>query len=256
MNKCQISVAIIALNEEKRIGATLEGLRGLASEIVLIDSGSTDKTREIAETYGAKVYIEDWQGFAAAKNSALEKCSSDWVLFLDCDEVLTPELRMEIASQVCLKADLNGYIVNRRSVYCNKIMKYSWQPDKKLRLVNRAANPVWIGGIVHESLIVEGKLGILQGELLHYSFASIEDHFNKTVKYAKLSSIDYELKGKAANFVNLFINPIFAFVNMYFFKRAFLDGKLGLIASFSSMCGTFLKYAMLYERKLLNKDEK
>jgi glycosyltransferase involved in cell wall biosynthesis len=256
MNKCKISVALISYNEEHRISNTLESLSGLASEIILIDSGSTDRTQEIAESFGATVYVEEWNGFASAKNSALEKCTSDWVLFLDCDEVLTPELRVEIASQVCLKNDYSGYRINRRSVYCGKIMQYSWQPDRKLRLVKKNAKPKWVGHIVHEELIVEGKIGTLKGEILHYSYTSIADHFAKTIKYASLSSQDYELKGKKVSFVNLILNPIFAFVNMYFVKGAFLDGKLGLVAAFSSMCGTFLKYAMLYERKLITNNDK
>lgn len=241
MNKCQISVALISYNEEHRIRATLDSLNGFASEIILVDSGSTDRTHDIAKSYGAKVFVQEWKGFAEAKNSVLAKCHSEWVLFLDCDEVLTPELRVEIASQVCLKNDFAGYKINRCSIYCGKRMKYAWQPDKKLRLVKKSAQPEWIGGIVHEKLTVEGKVGMLKGEILHYSYASITDHFSKAIKYASLSSFDYELKGKKARLVNLILNPIFAFVNMYFVKRAFLDGKLGLVAAFSSMCGTFLK---------------
>ncbi|MBS3999611.1 MAG: glycosyltransferase family 2 protein [Desulfobulbaceae bacterium] len=253
MNSCQISVALISFNEENRILRTLESVSGLCSEIIIVDSGSTDNTIAIAESCGAKVFIEDWKGFAEQKNSALSKCTKDWVLFLDCDEVLTPELRFEIAGNICLRQDINGYFINRRSVYCGKIMEYAWQPDKKLRLVRRNSNPKWMGDFVHENLSIEGKTAVMQGEMLHYSYDSMKTHFHKTVEYARLSAENYFEKGRTVSFFNLIANPIFAFCNMYIRHGAFMDGKLGLVASFSSMMGTFLKYAMLYEKKISSK---
>jgi glycosyltransferase involved in cell wall biosynthesis len=255
MNSCQISVALISFNEENRIRQTLESVSGLCSEIILVDSGSTDNTGAIAESYGAKVFIEDWKGFAEQKNSALAKCTKDWVLFLDCDEVLTPELRFEIAGNICLRKEINGYTINRRSVYCGKIMQYAWQPDKKLRIVRRKSNPKWVGDFVHENLTVEGKTDEMQGEMLHYSYDSMKTHFHKTVEYARLSAENYFEKGRKVSFFNLIANPIFAFCNMYIRHGAILDGKLGLVASFSSMMGTFLKYAMLYEKKIGSKSK-
>lgn len=254
MNSCQISVAIISFNEENRIFRTLESVAGLCTEIIVIDSGSSDNTVKIAENFGAKVFVEKWQGFAEQKNLALTKCSKDWILFLDCDEVLTPEIRFEIAGNVCIRKDINGYVMNRRSVYCGKVMQYAWQPDKKLRLVRRNSNPRWIGDLVHESLNVDGKIFEMQGEILHYSYDSMKTHFLKTVEYSKLSADEYYQQGRRTSLSNLFINPFVAFINMYIRRGAFKDGKLGLVASFSSMMGTFIKYAMLYEKQIVEKE--
>jgi glycosyltransferase involved in cell wall biosynthesis len=246
MAKLPLSVVLISFNEEDNIGRTLESVSSIASEIIVVDSHSTDKTVEIAKQFGAKVYIEDWKGFTDQKNSALEKCTQSWVLSLDCDEVLNEELRQSIAGAV-ISGLFNGYVLNRRSFYLGKFMRFSWQPDRKLRLVRASANPRWDGGDLHESLHVDGQTGMLNGELEHYSYKDLQDHMSRVVKYARIGAENYKRKGHKKSFFKLVFNPPAAFIKKYFFKLGFLDGFRGLLVAFSSLFYVFLKYAFLWE---------
>ncbi|HOV91469.1 MAG TPA: glycosyltransferase family 2 protein [Candidatus Kapabacteria bacterium] len=245
-----LSVALISKNEGKNIERTLEGISEIADEIILIDSFSSDDTVNIAERFHCKIFQEEWKGFVEQKNSALEKCSMDWILFVDCDEVATPELRESIKHILNNhSSQIAGYFINRRSIYLGKIMKHSWQPDWKLRLVKKDANPKWIGTEVHEELVIQGDTNKIKGELLHYSFPDLSTQYKKTIEYAKLSAKKYNNQNREFHFASLLFNPISAFNKMYFFKLGFLDGIRGFLAAFSSLLGTFLKYAFLYEIK-------
>ncbi len=253
--KLPLSVSLISYNEEKRIAETLKSIQSIAKEIILVDSMSSDKTVEIAEQMNCNVYTEEWKGFEVQKNSSLQKCTQDWILCLDCDEIVTDELKQNIVNAIQSNEN-KSYYLNRKTVYLGKVMNYAWQPDKKLRLVKRDSNPKWIGGDIHESLVSDFGTTLLNGNLLHYSYQSIKHHFNKTVEYAQLSAKSYHRKRKNATIIKLVLNPTFAFFNMYIVKLGFLDGWRGLIAAFSSMVGTFLKYAMLFELKnITNCDE-
>lgn len=244
-----LSVSIIACNEEKIIGRMLDSVKPVASEIVVvIDADCNDSTAAIAESYGAKVYIEEWKGFTDQKNSSLEKCSYEWILFLDADEVLTPELRESITYTILNpKDDTGAYYLDRRTHYLGKLLNYAWRPDFNLRLARRDAKPRWSGGIVHESLQIEGKKERLEGILIHYSYRDIKHHFTKTIDYARTCAKSYYSRGKRFSLLNLVINPIFAFIKQYFIHKGFMDGFRGLLAAFSSMVYTFLKYSFLWE---------
>lgn len=245
-----LSVAIISKNEEQNIKRTLEGIADIADEIILIDSFSTDKTLEIAQQYNCKIFQEEWKGFAEQKNSAFAKCSHDWILSLDCDEEVTPQLKESI--QRILKnpdSHIDGYYINWRSVYLGKVMKYSWQPNLKLRLVRKSSNPHWEGEEIHEELRINGETRKIKGELLHYSFPNLKTHFKKTIEYAELSAIKYSNQSRKFHYSSLIFNPFFAFFKMYFIHLGFLDGVRGLLAASSSSVGTFLKYAFLYEKQ-------
>jgi glycosyltransferase involved in cell wall biosynthesis len=244
--KLPLSVALISYNEENNIVRTLESITDIASEIIVVDSGSTDRTRQVAELYGAKVYLEEWKGFVEQKNSALKKCSEEWIIFLDCDEV-PDEILIQNIKKVVLNSQKNGYILDRRTYYLGKLMNFAWHPDYKLRLVKRSANPQWTGLNLHERLIVEGEVAKLKGKLIHYSFLNLSHHFSKTVKYAKSSAESYYQAGKRFRMTNLLFNPFFAFIKLYFINLGFLDGVRGLIAGISSYFGTFLKYSYLWE---------
>ena len=248
-----LSVAYISFNEEHIIESSINSIKSLAGQIVVVDSFSSDRTVEIARNSGAEVFSEEWKGFVAQKNSALNKCSQDWILLLDCDEIVSPPLLQEI-SEVVKSNEPAAYSINRRTVYLGKVMNHSWQPDRVTRLVHKSLYPHFTGGKVHEKLEHSAKeVNNLKHEILHYSYKDISNHFEKTVKYAKLSAETYFEKGTKAGICNLIINPLFAFVNMYFFKLGFLDGWRGLIAAYSSMTGTFLKYAELKNLQELNK---
>lgn len=244
--KLPLSVSIISNNEEKNIGRTLECIAAIASEIIVVDSHSTDKTRDIAASVGAKVFEEDWKGHVGQKNSALGKCTQPWILMLDCDEVVNDELRQSIIDAV-ENGSCDSYYLNRKTFYLGKLLHHAWQPDWNLRLARRSANPVWKGRDPHDKLLAEGKKGRLDGYAIHYSYSGIEDHFNRTVRYAAISAQSkFDAKNKFSP-MKLLLNPAIAFFRGYFLKGAFRDGIRGLIAAFSSALGTFLKYALLWD---------
>ena len=246
MNKLPLSVAIIANNEEDRIVTTLSSLKDIAGEIIVIDSHSSDNTVSIAKEFGAKVFVEDWKGFAGQKNSLTQKCSQDWILYLDADEAITKDLAQEI-SNVIHENIADGFFINRKTHYLGKLLKHAWQPNYRLRLVKKSAKPHWVGEIVHEELKIEGKTLNLVHHLEHYSYRDIDDHFKRTIKYAKLSAKSYYLKGKKPSVFKLLVNPVFSFTKLYLIKLGFLDGIAGLVAGVSAFIYTFLKYAFLYE---------
>ncbi len=190
----------------------------IASEIIIVDSHSTDKTVEIAESYGAKVYTEDWKGHVMQKkNSALEKCSQEWILSLDCDEVVDSELLMSIKRAVESPTS-DGYIVNRRTYYMGKFLKYSWQPDWKLRLVRRDSKPEWGGYDPHDVLKINGSVEKIKqgGDLLHYSYKDIYDHYQRLVKYSRIAADSYYKAGKRFSYFSIITKPIFAFIKKIF----------------------------------------
>lgn len=252
MAEILLSVSIISFNEEDRIKNTLESIKDIADEIIIVDSFSTDKTVEIAKSYNAKVFSEEWKGFTAQKNSSLEKCSGKWILCLDCDEEITKELSIEIKDIINSNTSSSGYIINRRTFYLGKLLKYSWQPDNKLRLVKKDDNPLWQGENVHEYLSVNGNTENLKNYLIHRSYKDISDHMMKTIKYAKLSAEDYYKKGKKASLIKILLSPIFAFNKLYFLNKSCLDGIVGLIAASSAYIYAFLKYVYLWNMQREN----
>jgi glycosyltransferase involved in cell wall biosynthesis len=241
-----LSVSIISFNEAANIGRTLDSIKPLASEIIVVDSHSTDNTREIAEKNGANVYAEDWKGHIRQKNSALEKCTQPWILCLDCDEVVSYELREAIVKAV-REGVRPGYRINRRTFYLGKLLQYAWQPDWKLRLVRKDAEPRWAGYDPHDRLQIAGQSGRLQGDLIHYSYADLSDHMQRLVTYAEITATSYHRNGKRFQWHHLLVNPLVAFIKKYILKRSFLDGSQGFIVSMSSFVYVFLKYLFLWE---------
>ena len=244
--KIDLTVALITKNEEDRLPATLSSVRNIASEIIVVDSGSTDDTINIARKYGAIVYSHPWEGFAAQKNFLATKCSRRWILFLDADEVLTSELQQEILQAVIEDRNIS-YEINRKTAYLGKILNHAWQKNYRLRLVRKDQNPKWIGDVVHEELVVSSPHQKLRNHLIHHSYRNIRDHFSKTVFYANLAANDYFKKGRKSSIAKIILKPTFAFFKMYLLQRSFLDGFPGLVASVSSSIYSFLKYSILYD---------
>lgn len=240
-----LSIAYISYNEEHIIAESLAQSSKIASQIVVVDSFSNDKTVEIARSFGAQIFSEEWKGYARQKNSAIEKCTYDWILLLDCDEVLSNSLISEI--QEIVNKNIPGiYSINRKTVYLGKKMDFCWQPDRVIRLVHKSLKPIFADSHVHEKLTFQISNTIkLKNDLIHFSYKDINHHFTKTFKYANLSATDYFKQGRKSSLLKMIVNPLFAFINMYFIKLGFLDGWRGLVAAFSSMTGTFLKYAEL-----------
>jgi glycosyltransferase involved in cell wall biosynthesis len=246
MQKLNLSISIISYNEEKNIGRTLESIADIASEIIIFDSHSTDKTKEIAESFGAKVILAEWEGHIKQKNKALKSCTQEWIIALDCDEVITPELKSNIINAIN-NGTADGYKINRETFYIGKLLKYAWQPDWNLRLVRTSSNPRWEGKNPHDELKIDGNIEKLEGSLTHYSYKDMNNHFEKTIYYARLSAKTYFNMGKKFSLINLFLNPWVAFVRLYFIRQGFRDGMHGLIAGFSTFTYTALKYFFLWE---------
>jgi glycosyltransferase involved in cell wall biosynthesis len=246
MEHLPLSVTIISFNEEDNIKRTLESVKDIASEIIVVDSHSTDKTREIAKSYHAKIYEEDWRGFIYQKNSAFDKCTLNYILSVDCDEVVSRELKESITRAV-KNQEAEGFFVNRKTYYLGKFLEHTWQPEWRLRLVKKSANPRWEGYDPHGNILIPGKTKRIKGDLYHYSYKNIEDHFNRALAYARISAKAYHKMGRRFKIYNLPFNPLFAFIKTYFIKCGFLDGIRGFSVGASVALSTFLKYLYLWE---------
>ena len=239
-----LSVCIITRNEESNLERTLSSIRDIATEIVIVDSGSTDKTKEIALSFNASFFSEEWKGFVRQKNSALEKCTQKWILCIDADEVPDDELKKQISEAIDNDSPFS-YKINIRSFYLSKLLNHTWQPEWKLRLVRSDASPEWSGGDVHESLNVNNEIKKIKGFLIHYSYRDLEHHIEKLKSYSLLTAKSMKREGKKFHYFNLYINPVINFIKMYIVHLGFMDGKRGLTASRISAYGTYLKYKYL-----------
>lgn len=244
-----LSVTIITKNEENNLPRTLNAIHGWASEIIVVDSGSDDRTIEIAKSYGAKVFQNPWQGYGQQKNFAQSQAQNEWVLNLDADEVLTPELKTEIEVELrkTQSNSIAGYSVARRSYYVGKWIKHGgWYPSRVVRLSKKSLSR-WSEPAVHEVLEVKGLVSELKSPLDHYTFPSIESQVLTNLRYAKQGS-EQILKKKASYGVFIMLlKAYWKFVNTYFIQRGFLDGKRGLIISVNAAHSLFLKYAFVIE---------
>ncbi|WP_309359190.1 glycosyltransferase family 2 protein [Oryzomonas sp.] len=248
-----LSVSVISFNEESNIERCLEAVRDIATEIIVVDSMSTDRTAEIAKACGARVFIEQWKGHVAQKNSAFEKCTCEWILALDCDEVVSPELKRSIVCTI-ERGECTGYQVNRKTIYLGKWINHAWYPDWNLRLIRRNSGS-WTGLDPHDSLVTAGKVGRLTGDLYHFSFQDFQDCLQRTVRYAVSASQSYQRDGRRVRFHNLLINPLHGFIKHYFVKKGFLDGLPGFVISVMSAITIFMKYVLLWERQHVDKTQ-
>ena|ERR1051326_2746079 len=242
-----LSVTVITHNEEKNIAAALESVRW-ADEIVVIDSHSTDQTVEIARKYTDQVIVRDWPGYAAQKQFAAEQARHDWILSIDADERVTPELASEI--QKILKsppADTQGFYISRRNYYLGQAVKHSgWAPDYQLRLYLRKSGR-WRGDFVHESVSLTGQVGKLVGKLDHFSIQSLSAHHQRLDRYTTLAAADLRARGVRVSLLDLFLRPIFAWIRSYLLRAGFLDGSAGILIAYFAAYYIFLKYAKAWE---------
>jgi len=250
-----LSVTIITLNEEQHLKRCLESVTGLVSEVVVVDSGSTDKTREIAEDAGAKFIVEPWAGHVTQKNKALQHAAEAWVLCLDADEALSPELRAAIEQRLAQKSVIeNGFFVNRRSFYLGDWVRHAWYPEWRLRLV-RKASARWVGRDPHDRLEVTGATARLEGDLYHYSYSSLQDHLERTIRYGRIASEALAKDGFRLRWYHLLFSPAAAFLKRLIVKSGWRDGSRGWIIAFTAMLSVFAKYAFLLEKRLRSKSE-
>ena len=238
----QISATIVTLNEERNIARAIESLR-CADEVVVVDSGSTDQTREIALRSGARVIEEPWRGFAGQKNYAAECACFDWVLCIDADEVIDKQLEAEILALKQNGTVNDGYSFPRRAQYLGRWIQHSgWYPDRKVRLYHRA-KAKWVGEYVHESVEVNGSVGKLQGDLLHFTCHSLSEHLRTLDRYTSLAARELVTRGQPVTMRRLTVDPAWTWFRTYVLQRGFLDGPQGLAIAWMAALYTFLKYA-------------
>ncbi|MES2703571.1 MAG: glycosyltransferase family 2 protein [Bacteroidota bacterium] len=243
----KLSVVIITFNEERNLRRCLEAAMGVADEIVVIDSGSTDDTKAIAKAYNAVVIEHAFEGYAQQKNFASCHAAHDWILSLDADEQLTPELT---ASILAVKQDPKHvvYEMPRLTNYCGKWIRHcGWYPDRQTRLYNRTKG-AWVEKKVHEywqaTDPVETK-ALLQGDLLHYSFATLDEHRAKIARYTDLAAADAAERGRSAGPLRIWLSPLWHFVSEYLFRLGFLDGAHGFTICRLSAYTAYLKYSKI-----------
>lgn len=242
-----LAVAIITLDEEENLPRCLESIRGLASEIVVIDSGSTDRTREVAASFGARVEINPWPGFVAQQRRALDRALQPWVLFLDADEAPTPELVLAIREKFAPgEPRESGFWVNRRTFYLGKWIWHGWYPEWRLRLV-RKTDAVWGGLDPHPKLEVSGATARLKGDLLHYSFRDLQDHLQRSLRYAKIMAESYAAQGRSFHWAQFIFSPWVAFFKHLLWKQGWRDGWRGWLIALVKFVDVFAKYAFLLE---------
>lgn len=239
-----LSVVIITRNEAAHIGACIESVRW-ADEIVVLDSGSDDGTAEICRGLGAKVEITDWPGFGLQKNRAIARATGDWVLSLDADERVTPELRADIERAMAAPGDAAAFSMPRLSRYCTRYMRHSgWWPDPVTRLF-RSGRARFSDDLVHERLIVDGPVADLASPLVHEAFEGLEEVLDKVNRYSSAGAQMLHAKGRRASLAGAVARGLWSFVRTYVLRVGFLDGREGFMLAVSNAEGTYYRYLKL-----------
>jgi glycosyltransferase involved in cell wall biosynthesis len=255
-----VSAFIVAFNEEDDIAACIHSL-AFCDEVVVVDSFSTDRTREICESLGARVYERAWPGYREQKAFGLQAVQHNWVINLDADERVSPELReniLEILAQeyrretegdAKLPAPCSGYEMNRVVYFLGRWWRHGgWYPEYRVRFLRRDRT-VWGGTDPHEKPIVEGRIGRLEGELQHYTYKNLSEQFDQLHRFATIAAEQDYRRGKRASLVRLLLNPLLRMIKFYLIKRGYREGIAGLVVAVAEGFYTFMKYAKLWELK-------
>lgn len=241
-----ITATIITLNEEANIERCLESVSWV-DEMIVVDSGSCDRTAEIAGSCGAKVFTREFDGFSRQKGFALEKATQDWVLNIDADEALSVELRQEIRNVIVAGGDICGWWMPRLTTYLGRPIKScGWYPDRQLRLFRRE-KARYPERLVHERVEVEGPCANLKGDLLHASYSSFMQHIEKQKSYAFAMAEQMRSEGRISGPVKMAISPALSFFKKYIVERGFTDGPEGFLISSVHAYYVFMKYAQLWD---------
>lgn len=244
-----LSAVIITLNEERNIGRCITSLLPVADEVVVVDSGSGDRTVEIAQALGAKVLYNKFEGHIEQKNFALKQAVYPLVLSLDADEALSEELATSVM-HVKLHPDADCYRMNRLTNYCGKWIRHSgWYPDAKVRLI-RNGFATWGGVNPHDELVPAkgAQTKHLHGNLLHYSYYTINQHINQSARYAAIMAEALAKQGKRGSKLRILFSPVVKFFRNYLFRGGFRDGYYGFVICRITAQTTFWKYVLLYEK--------
>ncbi|HEY3988134.1 MAG TPA: glycosyltransferase family 2 protein [Acidobacteriaceae bacterium] len=249
--RATLSVAIITLNEEANLPRTLASV-AWADEIVVVDSGSTDNTRAIAESHGARFVVESWRGFAAQKNFALSLCTSDWVLSLDADEAVSPELALSLQKVAAAAPSHTAYAVPRRNFFLGRWIRHGgYYPDAKLRLFPRGQGR-FQETPVHETAAFAGNVETLDGDLLHNAYPTLASYLDHMQRYSTLGASLAAARGHTGrsllSFLNgVLLNPVATFCYNYVLRAGFLDGREGLLLHLYHSAYVSWKYAKAWE---------
>lgn len=258
LSKPTLAVAMIVKNEARLLEKCLESVASLADEIVILDSGSTDETEAIARRFTDKFYVnEEWPGFGPQRQLAQSYIESDWVLWIDADEVVTDELADSIRNAIAHDNRRQIYRLSRLSWAFGQFIHHgSWNPDTVERLYPTALT-TYNGNLVHESVIIPKgiKTITLEGKLLHYTYSNMADHLQKSVKYAEMWAEQRALRGERSSITKAVFKSIGRFFRDYLLKRGFMDGLAGFMIVVVTMQGTFNRYAMLHYKSKEKKDE-
>ncbi|AOW10921.1 glycosyltransferase family 2 protein [Flavobacterium gilvum] len=254
-NAYKLSVLIITLNEEKHLKALLSDL-DFADEIVIVDSFSTDKTENIAKSFHKVSFIQHkFENFSDQRNFAINQSKNDWILFLDADEVLTPELKQEIIETLQNNQTYSAYFFERIFMFEDSVLKYSGnQTDKIIRLFNKNLARYDEKKLVHEKLIVNGKIAFLKNKLIHYTYLSYQDYREKIIFYGKLKALEKFSEKTKPTVLHQLFHPVYNFLYNYFIRLGFLDGKKGVIICYLNAYSIVIRYQEL--KKLWNQNRR
>lgn len=237
----KISATIVTLNEERNLARALESLT-CVDEVVVVDSGSTDRTIEIANRYGARVIAHDWPGYAAQKNFAAAAAAHDWILAIDADEAISELLQAEIMMLRATTPLSAGYRFPRRAQYLGGwILHSGWYPDVKVRLYHRRQGR-WVGDYVHESVQVDGGVADLQGDLHHFTCASLEEHYRTMERYTDLAAAEIRARGERSPLARVLLSPPATFLKTYVLQQGYRDGYRGYIIARMAARYVYLKH--------------
>jgi len=252
--KIPVSVYVLTTDNRRTIERCLKSL-SWAEELVVVDSFSQDGTYEICKQYTPKLFQKKWMGHRDQYQYAADLTTQDWIMFVDADEEIPPELAEEIRTELDGEGKkLDGYFVYRRTFYLGRWIQYGgWYPDGEIRLYRREKGR-WEGGL-HAKLAVAGKIGTLKHQYLHYTYRDISDQIQTIDRYSKAAAKDMVDHAKSFRWVHLLLSPPFRFFKDYVLKLGFLDGIPGLIIAVSTAYYTFIKYAKLWEHDLLSRPE-
>ena len=242
-----LSVILITRNEEANLADCLASLEGIAQQIVVVDTNSSDRTLEIAKSYGAAIaQPPDWPGFGPQKNRALDLATGEWVLSLDADERLTPALKSEIVTAIHHSAHVNCFAIPRLSWYCGRFIRHSgWNPDYVDRLFKRGSAR-FSNDLVHERLIPSGQVAKLENPMLHYSFMNYSQVLQKIDRYSTASAEQAFANGKTSAPLKAILHGAWSFFRTYFLQAGFLDGPQGFTLAMSNAQGTYYRYIKLW----------
>ncbi|MCB1141825.1 MAG: glycosyltransferase family 2 protein [Leptospiraceae bacterium] len=248
--KIQFSVAVITYNEEQNLKDCIQSFHEIADEVIILDSFSTDKTEEIARSFPKVTFhVRKFSGHIEQKNHAIELCSGEWILSLDADERVSPELCREIQDLLPRSDKKNGYKIPRLTYHMGRFIRHGgWYPLKRYRFF-RKGFARWTGENPHDYIEIDGKGSSLKGDIIHYSFKDLSHQIDTINKFSSIVSFTRFKKSISFPLLKSLYKPFFKFIECYFLKLGFLDGYPGFVIAISSSFSTFLKFAKIYELK-------